>query len=132
MSPIKGFFADVKQLYPRFHRSLFNMVSAKRIGFIVNQARNAEERHTADAMAQITKDYFGFDACSFGTLCHDESVWKAMRSRKELDVCFPQSRVMSDFKSFSKKLIVESSQTGWVKNYQAASSNVLNGGMHAK
>ncbi len=112
MSPIKDFFADVEQLYPRFYKSLYSIVSSKRVGFIVNQTRNAEEKNTACAMTQIVKDYFGFNTCSFGTLCHDESVWKAMRSRKELNACFPQSRVMSDFKNFSKKLIIESSEGG--------------------
>jgi flagellar biosynthesis protein FlhG len=112
MLPVRDFFADFASLYPRFHRKLFELVNSKRVGFIVNQTRTAEERNTTEAMAQIAKDFFGFDTLGLGTLCHDESVWKAMRSRKELESCFPQSRVMSDFRAISQKMIIESKLGG--------------------
>lgn len=97
---VRQFVEQHSELQP-----ILELVEATDIGFIMNQVRTKADVEVGHSMAHISKGYFGFSAELIGSACHDDTVWKAVRSRQAVTTNYPDSLVAQNIKYIAEQIV---------------------------
>lgn len=81
----------LSSLYPELIEGIFKALSARYLGFVINQIRSQKDIDIAASMGTICQKFFGFNSCALGYLNYDEAAWKALRNKRLLVLDFPHS-----------------------------------------
>lgn len=77
--------------YPELVNHIFEALSGRQIGFVVNQIRSQKDIDIGQSMGTISGSYFGFSTLPLGYLNYDDAAWKSLRNRRLLVLDFPHS-----------------------------------------
>ncbi len=80
-------------VYPEFIRDMRLAMHCRKIGVVINQAREQADRDIGLSMEHICRRYFGFNTHDIGYLNYDETVWKSTKIHRLPVLEFPHSQV---------------------------------------
>ncbi len=83
---------------------ILDLIQKSQVGIVVNQTRTKSDTDIGSSMKLICGKYFGFSAEFLGATAFDDSVWKAVRSRKPLHLEFADSEALANIRSIANNL----------------------------
>ena len=102
-----GYFAKLQNLFhahPTLIKCLGSAITSRKIGIIINQARNSGDRDIGGSIEEICRQFFGLKTTSLGYLNYDEAAWKSLRNKRLLSKDFPHSLITKRIRSICKNI----------------------------
>lgn len=104
----QGYLAAIRSQYhhyPDVVRNLGTAIMARKLGLLINQAREREDRDIGKSMEGICRRFFGFQAADIGYLNYDEAAWRSLRNQRLLVSDFPHNLIVKRLNQASRKLL---------------------------
>ncbi len=104
----KGYLSAIRAQYNNFPsviKGLGSAVVARKLGILVNQTREREDRELGKSMEDICRRFFGLQAHDLGYLNYDESAWRSLRNQRLLVSDFPHSVIVQRLHQATHRLL---------------------------
>jgi flagellar biosynthesis protein FlhG len=100
-------FAIVERLDPIAAEDLHEKAATLQPSIVINQVRSQVDIDVGKAICSVCRRYFGIDVKYAGYIDYDNSVWKAVRSKKAVIQEFPHSVLANRIEHLTKALLGE-------------------------
>jgi flagellar biosynthesis protein FlhG len=96
---------SLEEVHPQIIRHIYQALSGRLVGFVVNQIRSQKDIDVAQSMSLISNNFFGFSTLPLGYLNYDDAAWKSLRNRRLLVSDFPHSILSRRLSEISSKIL---------------------------
>ncbi len=100
-------FAIVERLDPIAAEDLHEVASTLKPSIVINQVRSQVDIDVGRAICSVCRRFFGIEVKYAGYIDYDNSVWKAVRSKKAVIQEFPHSVLANRMEHLTKALLGE-------------------------
>ncbi len=100
-------FAIVERLDPIAAEDLHEVAATLQPSIVINQVRSQVDIDVGKAICSVCRRYFGIEVKYAGYIDYDNSVWKAVRSKKAVIQEFPHSVLANRIEHLTKALLGE-------------------------